>query len=167
MDTYRPTTTQTLEEWEAEHGKEKPFVKKIREQWEETHDEPFFSPFPVKDWEEIPTPKGELHRRICQELNDTYKRKNADYGDSFAMVRDLYPDMAIMVRIYDKVNRLRTLLNGKQAEVDESIDDSLVDLANYCIMELMERRVDKAVVVERGKVVGQNNQSRTIFDPEP
>jgi hypothetical protein len=77
------------------------------------------------------------------------------------MVRDLYPDMAIMVRIYDKVNRLRTLLNGKQTEVDESIDDSLMDLANYCIMELMERRV------ERGKVVGQNNQSRTIFDPEP
>ena len=141
------------------------YIKTIQKQWEATHSEPFFSPFGWRD--EIPTPKGELHRRICQELNDTYKRKNADYGDSFAMVRDLYPDMAIMVRIYDKVNRLRTLLNGKQAEVDESIDDSLVDLANYCIMELMERRVDKAVVVERGKVVGQNNQSRTIFDPEP
>ena len=135
------------------------YIKTIQKQWEETHDEPFFRPFGWRD--EIPTPKGELHRRICQELNDTYKRKNADYGDSFAMVRDLYPDMAIMVRIYDKVNRLRTLLNGKQTEVDESIDDSLMDLANYCIMELMERRV------ERGKVVGQNNQSRTIFDPEP
>ena len=99
------------------------------------------------DWENrIPTPKGELHRRICQELNDTYKAKNADYGDSFAMVRDLYPETAIMVRILDKVNRLRTLLNGKQAEVDESIEDSLKDLANYCIMELIERKVDKAVV---------------------
>jgi len=101
----------------------------------------------LPDWENrIPTPKGELHRRICQELNDTYKAKNADYGDSFAMVRDLYPESAIMVRILDKVNRLRTLLNGKQAEVDESIEDSLKDLANYCIMELIERKVDKAVV---------------------
>ena len=101
------------------------------------------NPWPglMRDPEEIPTPKGELHRRICQELNNTYNKKNADYGDSFMAVRDLYPDVAIMVRIYDKVNRLRTLLSGKQAEVDESIEDTLMDLANYCIMELVERRV--------------------------
>ena len=98
------------------------------------------------DWENrIPTPKGELHRRICQELNNTYNKKNADYGDSFARTRDKYP-MAIMVRLWDKINRLETLLNGKQAEVDESIDDTLLDLANYAIIELMERKVDKAVV---------------------
>ena len=90
----------------------------------------------------IPTPKGELHRKICEELNNTYKAKNADYGDSFAMVRSKYPN-AIMVRLWDKVNRLETLLNGKQAEVDESIEDTLKDLAGYATMEMVERRLDK------------------------
>lgn len=99
--------------------------------------------WPDGDWENrIPTPKGELHRKICEELNNTYKAKNADYGDSFAMVRSKYPN-AIMVRLWDKVNRLETLLNGKQAEVDESIEDTLKDLAGYATMEMVERRLDK------------------------
>ena len=90
----------------------------------------------------MPQPtKAETHRRICEELNDQYKAKNADYGDSFAAVRRKYKN-AIMVRLWDKINRLETLLDGRKAEVDESIDDTLRDLANYCIMELVERRAE-------------------------
>ena len=50
-----------------------------------------------------------------------------------------------MVRIYDKVNRLETLLKkeNKQLVNDESIEDTLIDLANYCIMEVIERNIDK------------------------
>ena len=50
-----------------------------------------------------------------------------------------------MVRIYDKVSRLETLLKkeNKQLVNDESIEDTLIDLANYCIMEVIERNLDK------------------------
>ena len=82
-----------------------------------------------------------IHWEICRELNETYKAKNADYGDSFALVRKKYPN-AILIRLNDKINRLETLMNGEKQHVDESIDDTLLDLANYCIMELVERKSD-------------------------
>ena len=79
---------------------------------------------------------------ICHTLNDIYQRKNADYGDSFAKLRNELPS-AILVRVYDKYSRLKNLLEGSdQLVLDESIDDTLMDLANYCIMELIERKTD-------------------------
>lgn len=76
----------------------------------------------------------------AKKLFETYKAKNADYGDSFAQVRQKYPN-AILIRLNDKLNRLETLMNGAEQHVnDESIEDTLLDLANYCIMELVERR---------------------------
>ena len=88
--------------------------------------------------------KVTMHKEICDKLNETYEKKNNDYGDSFAKVRTIVPD-AIMVRIYDKVSRLETLLKkeNKQLVNDESIEDTLIDLANYCIMEVIERNLDK------------------------
>lgn len=39
-------------------------------------------------------------------------------------------------------SRLKTLMEGAEQKVkDESIDDTLMDLANYCIMELVERKM--------------------------
>mgnify|MGYP002521962312 CR=1 FL=1 len=84
--------------------------------------------------------KEAVHADICQALHETYKAKNADYGDSFALVRKKYPN-AILIRLNDKLNRLDTLLQSSEQHVhDESIDDTLLDLANYCIMELVERK---------------------------
>lgn len=85
--------------------------------------------------------KVQVHLMICSTLNDIYTRKNHDYGDSFAKLRKELPN-AILVRIYDKYSRLKTLMEGAEQKVkDESIDDTLMDLANYCIMELVERKM--------------------------
>ena len=86
--------------------------------------------------------KTDLHAEICIELTDTYTAKNHDYGDSFARIRERYPQ-AIMIRLWDKLLRLETLLFGEKAEVDESIEDTLKDMANYAIMELVERKLDE------------------------
>ena len=87
--------------------------------------------------------KVEIHAKICQSMTDLYERKNHDYGDSFAILRKELPN-SILVRIYDKYQRLKTLLTGTDQKVkDESIEDTLKDLANYCIMELVERRIDQ------------------------
>ena len=86
--------------------------------------------------------KAEIHKEICDKLNATYRAKNADYGDSFAELRQEYPN-AILIRLTDKLKRLKTLSqSGEQQVKDESIDDTLLDLANYCIMELVERKLD-------------------------
>jgi len=85
--------------------------------------------------------KVQVHRMICDGLNDIYTKKNHDYGDSFAKLRTELPN-SILVRIYDKYSRLKTLLEGSEQKVkDESIEDTLMDLANYCIMELVERKI--------------------------
>lgn len=33
--------------------------------------------------------------------------------------------------------------NGKAEVKDESIEDTLLDLANYCLMEIVERKIDR------------------------
>ena len=86
--------------------------------------------------------KAERHREICQQLTAIYEAKNHDYGDSFARVRGMHPE-AICIRLWDKLLRLESLMHGKTAKVDESIEDTLKDLANYAIMELVERGVSE------------------------
>lgn len=87
--------------------------------------------------------KAKVHEDICKLLNKTYVKKNHDYGDSFAKVRKEIPN-AILVRVNDKFSRLKSLMGGAEQKVeDETIDDTLLDLANYCIMELIERQLEK------------------------
>lgn len=83
------------------------------------------------------------HEKICKELNALYSAKNHDYGDSFRKTRSIVPS-AILVRLHDKLGRLDSLLMAPESATvkDESIDDTLMDLANYAIMELVERRRD-------------------------
>lgn len=89
---------------------------------------------------EIDTVKRlEQHMRICQEMNDLYKRKNMDYGDSFHKSY-LEEGMAMpKIRIGDKFNRFKTLSRQKAQMVKtETLRDTLIDLANYAIMTIME-----------------------------
>lgn len=87
--------------------------------------------------------KIDTHRNLCDVMHTTYKNKNSDYGDSFARVREKYPT-AILIRLHDKLNRLETLMTGTTQKVsDESIDDTLLDLANYCLLELVERHEER------------------------
>lgn len=97
----------------------------------------------------------DIHRTLCDKLHDIYLSKNADYGNSFAEVREEFPE-AILIRLSDKLNRLKVLIcEGKTAQVSsESIEDTLVDLANYAIMELVERKIDAA----KGGMYYENNR---------
>lgn len=84
-------------------------------------------------------PKVARHYAICQKLNQVYKAKNHDYGDSFG---DTYKKLGIIsavTRLSDKMNRLMSLAVSHDAQVkDEKIEDTLLDMANYAIMTLIE-----------------------------
>ena len=72
------------------------------------------------------------HMQVCKELNSLYEAKNHDYGDSFAKVRNELGNVAILVRLYDKVERLKTLLTGTVQKVnDESLPVSILDSGDY------------------------------------
>lgn len=82
--------------------------------------------------------KPSAHAAICAELTDLYTRKNADYGDSFAKSFDEYGFAMPCIRLDDKLNRMKSLTKGHSYRVDESVRDTLMDLANYAIMTVLE-----------------------------
>ena len=81
-------------------------------------------------------------REITNEMAELYARKNADYGDSFGQTYRELGIISAVTRMSDKMNRLKrlTTLEYQRAVKDESIDDTLTDLACYAVMTLMERR---------------------------
>lgn len=88
--------------------------------------------------------KVERHSQICNYLNNLYERKNSDYNDSFGKSYKEYGMAMPCIRLEDKLNRLKalTIHNHKQEILDESIRDTLEDLANYAIMTLVEMDIE-------------------------
>lgn len=93
------------------------------------------------------------HKEICDTIHDTYLQKNTAYGDSF---HKLYEDLGIIsavTQITHKYNRLKTLAKDRNNNInigDEAITDTLLDMANYCIMTVME--------IEREKFLNQTEK---------
>jgi hypothetical protein len=86
--------------------------------------------------------KVQLHKEICAEINELYAKKNHDYGDSFHQTFVEEGMAMARIRLGDKFNRFKTLSRGNEQKVnDESIRDTLIDLANYAIMTVLEREV--------------------------
>ena len=83
--------------------------------------------------------KVDKHAKICEQLNEIYAKKNHDYGDSFGISFKEEGMAMVRIRLGDKFNRFKTLSRGGEQQVkDESIRDTLIDLANYAIMTLIE-----------------------------
>lgn len=77
---------------------------------------------------------------VLEKMKDVFVRKNHDYGNSFDSSLDEFGDVAAMVRINDKINRLKNLLTNYKALVeDETLDDTILDAANYLVMWLSYR----------------------------
>lgn len=87
--------------------------------------------------------KVSRHNYICKELNALYAQKNHDYGDSFHQTF-LDEGMAMArIRLGDKLSRFKTLTKNAEQQVnDESVRDTLIDLANYAIMTVMELDIE-------------------------
>lgn len=75
---------------------------------------------------------------LLDELLETYEKKNADYGDSFKKTHLQFGEIAGLVRISDKLNRLISLSEKTpDSQNYESKRDTYMDLANYCLMQVM------------------------------
>ncbi|WP_416335063.1 nucleotide modification associated domain-containing protein [Anaerococcus sp. DFU013_CI05] len=79
---------------------------------------------------------------IFREMLETYKAKNADYGDSFSKSYQEFGLTAPVVRISDKVERLKALTRADARVKDESIKDTFIDCANYCVMAVVEMELE-------------------------
>ena len=90
------------------------------------------------------TEKVMRHKELCDGLNTLYARKNHDYGDSFDQTFIEEGLAMARIRLGDKFSRFKTLSrisptdSTQQQVTDESIRDTLLDLANYAIMTVLE-----------------------------
>lgn len=75
---------------------------------------------------------------VCDNVKNLLKRKNHDYGNSFSLQFEKYGIMSALIRMDDKMRRLENLIKGKEAQVDESIEDTLQDLVGYGNLALVE-----------------------------
>ncbi len=74
------------------------------------------------------------HKKLCMFLNDLYEQKNEAYGNSFSRTYEEYGPTMLCIRLDDKLNRAKQLLLKGAEENDETVIDTLLDLANYAIM---------------------------------
>lgn len=108
------------------------FIKKLKNELIDSLMEP--------DEGTVPMTKVKRFREIVNKLSDLYEKKNADYGDSFGETWKTLGSVSALTRMNDKLNRLNTLLGDKnqQQVKQESVKDTLLDLAAYAIMTVME-----------------------------
>ena len=76
-------------------------------------------------------------RKYTDNLAVTLENKNEAYGDSFTKSVDKYGLSVIGVRLSDKYNRIEHLITHNELkENDESLEDTLLDMAGYSILGL-------------------------------
>lgn len=87
----------------------------------------------------IKTPDNVTRFKYIQSNNSNlYERKNADYGDSFAEGFKEYGITMAIIRLEDKLRRIKQLAKNPAKVGDESMIDTLNDLSNYAIMTVIE-----------------------------
>ena len=85
-----------------------------------------------------------VFKQITTKMTDIFAKKRHDYGQSTRETYDKFGMVSFLVRMHDKLSRLDTLVTKELTPaVDESIDDTLLDLANYCVIALLEKEIRK------------------------
>ena len=78
------------------------------------------------------------HRKILDEMADTFSKKNSDYGNAFEEILDDFGASYAIGRLKEKHKRLTQLvISSKQKVEDESVEDTLLDMANYAVLTIM------------------------------
>lgn len=92
----------------------------------------------------------QMHQELCDYIHQNlYLPKNMDYGDSFHKLYEELGIISAVTQIAHKFNRLKTQAKKYNHDTtketyltntQEKIEDTLLDLANYCILTVMEIR---------------------------
>lgn len=85
----------------------------------------------------------EKHLELCNRIHETCVRKNKDYGDSASKLYKEFGLISYVVRMNDKMNRINNLIKKDNLVKDEKIEDTLLDLANYCLLARADMELEK------------------------
>lgn len=113
-------------------------------------------------------PKTMIFLDYLESMKDLYLKKNHDYGDSVSKTFDEYGLVSFLVRMDDKMNRIKTLNKIQDTAVrGEKIEDTLLDLANYAILALTEIEFRKNRLLENEEYPKKDvEMTRTYIDEQ-
>lgn len=105
--------------------------------------------------------KYDKMKDLTNEILKIYREKNADYGDSFSKSYKEFGIIAPVVRMSDKMERIKQLSKGEDIKVkDESLRDTAIDLANYALMLVIEMDLESE---KEGRTV-LLGESEVVYD---
>lgn len=78
--------------------------------------------------------KGSKGNDYLDDFINVFSEKQHDYGP-YNIAR--FGEVGIIVRVSDKLERIRNLTNKKEKPKNESIADTLLDIVNYCVILLI------------------------------
>ena len=104
----------------------------------------------------------EEHKKLCDLMHEIYIKKNSDYGNSFSDLYDEYGSIISEIHIREKFNRFKQLRTN-ESQVGESIEDTLMDMANYCVLTLLEMKKLNSYVDE--EVAEEDIELEEVQDP--
>jgi hypothetical protein len=72
---------------------------------------------------------------IMRDVMEMVKAKNEMYGASYDRTRDEFGSQILIIRLMDKINRLKSFMSCPEPSFD-SYEDTVRDIIGYCILEL-------------------------------
>jgi len=104
---------------------------------------------------------------LLKRMGKIFDAKNKDYSNGnlyknfFESERiKISPSKGVILRMLDKVSRICNLINKERFEVkDESIEDTLLDLANYSLIAILVLRKERESINNK-----RLRRVKTLFD---
>lgn len=114
--------------------------------------------------------KNKEFQRITGEMLELYSSKNELYGDSFNQLMHELGLIAGVVPLDNKLRRVKSIVKGTEVKF-ESLEDSLMDLANYSILMLIHlKELEQAKTTATTIETVENREyisDQTITMPNP
>jgi ABC-type phosphate transport system substrate-binding protein len=106
---------------------------------------------------------------VLSKMKDIVRKKNNDYTSNINAFKNFeeFGTYGFLVRMNDKLSRLKNLiLNNKNPYVNESLEDTLIDLANYSVLLFLYLKTDgrKNEVKEQLNIA--LNEEKKIIDTQ-
>ena len=102
-------------------------------------------------------------RNLIDKLVAVYEAKNNDYGNSAHRTYEEFGEVALVIRISDKLSRLKTLLSGEQMVKDESVLDTIGDAVTYLCMLCAEIDCDMPDLSDIERLEMNENVESTVL----
>lgn len=121
------------------------------------------------------TPYEQKYMDVINKLKVTFLKKNHDYGSSVKKNYDKFEAYGkneglkyVFGRIAEKHDRLENLIYGDHTNqvTDESVEDTLLDMANYAILAAVSIQEHKTNSVQEHKTNPQSPNLRELIEKD-